>query len=134
MSRPDLGIAHDGDGDRVRFVDSLGRIVHGDQILGLLALQTQQDGNLKSSKFVTTIYSNSGLLSSLNKRGISTLTSDVGDRNVYLKMVEEGCNWGGGIIRPYYLHGLFAYRRRSFCRPFRSFCNEEPISLTGRSS
>jgi len=111
----DLGIAHDGDGDRVRFVDSLGRIVHGDQILGLLALQTQQDGNLKSSKFVTTIYSNSGLLSSLNKRGISTLTSDVGDRNVYLKMVEEGCNWGGEssghIICTDYLptgDGLFA--------------------------
>ena len=111
----DLGIAHDGDGDRVRFVDSKGRIVDGDQILGLLALQAQRDGKLDASKFVATIHSNSGLGASLSKMDISTLTSDVGDKNVYLKMLEAGCNWGGEssghIICTDYLptgDGLFA--------------------------
>ena len=111
----DLGIAHDGDGDRVRFVDSKGRVVDGDQILGLLALQAQRDGKLDASKFVATIHSNSGLRASLSKMDISTLTSDVGDKNVYLKMLEAGCNWGGEssghIICTDYLptgDGLFA--------------------------
>jgi len=111
----DLGIAHDGDGDRVRFVDSKGRVVDGDQILGLLALQAQRDGKLNASKFVATIHSNSGLKASLSKMDISTFTSDVGDKNVYLKMLETGCNWGGEssghIICTDYLptgDGLFA--------------------------
>lgn len=111
----DLGIAHDGDGDRVRFVDSLGRVVDGDQILGLLALQAHRDEKLNASKFVATIHSNSGLMASLSSLGISTLTSDVGDKNVYLKMLEAGCNWGGEssghIICTDYLptgDGLFA--------------------------
>jgi phosphoglucosamine mutase len=111
----DLGIAHDGDGDRVRFVDSKGRVVDGDQILGLLALQAQRDGKLNASKFVATIHSNSGLKASLSRMDISTLTSDVGDKNVYLKMLEAGCNWGGEssghIISTDYLptgDGLFA--------------------------
>jgi len=111
----DLGIAHDGDGDRVRFVDSLGRVVDGDQILGLLALQAHRDEKLNASKFVATIHSNSGLMASLSRLGISTHTSDVGDKNVYLKMLEAGCNWGGEssghIICTDYLptgDGLFA--------------------------
>ena len=111
----DLGIAHDGDGDRVRFVDSKGRVVDGDQILGLLALQAHRKGKLNASKFVATIHSNSGLMASLSRMDISTLTSDVGDKNVYLKMLEAGCNWGGEssghIICTDYLptgDGLFA--------------------------
>jgi phosphoglucosamine mutase len=90
-----IGIAHDGDGDRVRFVDPTGAVVDGDQILGLLALSAKREGKLRSSTFVSTVHSNQGLASSLMKNDVSLVTSDVGDRHVYLKMREKGSNWGG---------------------------------------
>ncbi len=91
----DLGIAHDGDGDRVRLIDNQGVEVDGDQVLGILALHAQKNGRLNHSTFVTTIHSNSGLQHSLLKNGIDLLRSDVGDRQVALKMLEAGANWGG---------------------------------------
>jgi phosphoglucosamine mutase len=110
-----IGIAHDGDGDRVRLVDRTGEVIDGDQILGLLALYAKREGKLRSSTFVSTIHSNQGLSSSLLKHDISLFTSDVGDRHVYLKMREKGSNWGGEssghIICTDYLptgDGLFA--------------------------
>ena len=113
--KTDLGIAHDGDGDRVRFVDGNGRIIDGDQVLGLLALHAHQKSNLHSKTFVSTVHSNSGLSSFLNQHGIISKKSDVGDKNVFLKMVETGSNWGGEssghIICTDYLptgDGLFA--------------------------
>ena len=115
QKKADLGIAHDGDGDRVRFVDSEGRMVDGDQVLGLLAKQAHQDKALKASTFVSTVHSNKGLFSFFSANKINGLTSDVGDRNVYLKMLEANCNWGGEssghIICTDYLptgDGLFA--------------------------
>ncbi|MEK9772626.1 MAG: phosphoglucosamine mutase [Opitutae bacterium] len=113
--KADLGIAHDGDGDRVRFVDAKGKVIEGDQALGLIARQAHREKNLKSATFVSTIHSNSGLFSFLSNHAIRSLTSDVGDRNVYLKMLEAKCNWGGEssghIICTDYLptgDGLFA--------------------------
>lgn len=91
----DLGIAHDGDGDRVRLIDNQGVEVDGDQVLGILALHAQKNGRLNNSTFVTTIHSNSGLQHSLLKNGIDLLQSDVGDRQVALKMSQAGANWGG---------------------------------------
>jgi phosphoglucosamine mutase len=91
----DLGIAHDGDGDRVRLIDNQGVLVDGDQVLGILALHAQKNGRLSNSTFVTTIHSNSGLQHSLLKNGIDLLRSDVGDRQVALKMSQAGANWGG---------------------------------------
>ena len=115
QKRADLGIAHDGDGDRVRFVDSDGKVVDGDQVLGLLAKQAHQDKSLKASTLVSTVHSNKGLFSFLSENKINGLTADVGDRNVYLKMLEVNCNWGGEssghIICTDYLptgDGLFA--------------------------
>ena len=115
QKKADIGIAHDGDGDRVRFVDSDGKIVDGDQVLGVLARQAQQDKALQQSTFITTVHSNSGLLSFLSENNINGLTADVGDRNVYLKMLQANCNWGGEssghIICTDYLptgDGLFA--------------------------
>ena len=96
--RADLGIAHDGDGDRVRFVDSDGKVVDGDQVLGLLAKQAHQDKSLKASTLVSTVHSNKGLLSFLSENKINGLTADVGDRNVYLKMLEVNCNWGENLL------------------------------------
>lgn len=91
----DLGIAHDGDGDRVRIIDNQGVVVDGDQVLGILALHAHKKGCLKNSTFVSTIHSNSGLQQSLQKNGIDLLRSDVGDRQVALKMSQSGANWGG---------------------------------------
>lgn len=111
----DVGIAHDGDGDRVRFVDADGKVIDGDQILGLLALHAHRNQQLESSTFVATVHSNSGLFAFLNNHAIHGKASDVGDRNVYLKMLEEKSNWGGEssghIICTDYLptgDGLFA--------------------------
>jgi phosphoglucosamine mutase len=70
-------------------------VVDGDQILGLLALSAKREGKLRSSTFVSTVHSNQGLASSLMKNDVSLVTSDVGDRHVYLKMREKGSNWGG---------------------------------------
>lgn len=115
QKRADLGIAHDGDGDRVRFVDETGSVVEGDQVLGLIALQARQENKLNQDTFVSTIHSNGGLFSFLKSNRIKGVTSDVGDRNVYLKMLEVGSNWGGEssghIICSDYLptgDGLFA--------------------------
>ena len=93
--KADLGIAHDGDGDRVRFIDSQGNVIDGDQILGLIALKADQDKVLENGNFVSTIHSNSGLMYFFESHHINGLTSNVGDRNVYLKMVESKSNWGG---------------------------------------
>lgn len=113
--KADLGIAHDGDGDRVRFIDASGQVIDGDQILGVLAFHAQRRNNLKSNTFVSTIHSNRGIVSSLNEKGIRSLESEVGDRNVYYKMNDNHCNWGGEssghIICTDYLptgDGLFA--------------------------
>jgi phosphoglucosamine mutase len=90
-----LGIAHDGDGDRVCFVNHQGSKIDGDQILGLLALHAYRNNELESSTFVSTIHSNFGLHSSLNKEGIHSITADVGDRNVYQKMLDNNSSLGG---------------------------------------
>jgi phosphoglucosamine mutase len=81
----------------------------------LLALDAQRSKSLSSSTFVSTVHSNSGLSEALKKNGIKLDRSDVGDRNVFLKMLESQSNWGGEssghIINTNYLptgDGLFA--------------------------
>ena len=93
--KADLGIAHDGDGDRVRLVDRDGQTIDGDQILGLLALHAHRTKSLRSSTFVSTVHSNSGLAETLKANGIRLGRAQVGDRNVHQKMLEEKSNWGG---------------------------------------
>ena len=88
QKKADIGIAHDGDGDRVRFVDSDGKLSMAIKCLEVLARQAQQDKALQQSTFITTVHSNSGLLSFLSENNINGLTADVGDRNVYLKMLK----------------------------------------------
>ncbi|MDG1325361.1 MAG: phosphoglucosamine mutase [Opitutales bacterium] len=91
----DFGIAHDGDGDRVIFCDSTGKIILGDKILGILALNEHQNQRLNNNGFVATIHSNSGLDASLQKHGIALHRSDVGDKNVAALMRKKGINMGG---------------------------------------
>ncbi|MDR0590394.1 MAG: hypothetical protein LBG09_00865 [Puniceicoccales bacterium] len=91
----DLGIAHDGDGDRLLLCDGSGNILPGEIILGIIAIYLQNMGHLAGQKMVTTLVSNGGLALALEERGIGVGYSDVGDRNVAEKMRDLGCNLGG---------------------------------------
>ena len=111
----DLGLAHDGDGDRIVFVDKKGVKIDGDQILGILAIHAKENNSLKGNGFVATIHSNSGLEHSLAENIIQLNRSDVGDRNVFALMQDKNLNWGGEssghIICSNYLNtgdGLFS--------------------------
>jgi len=90
----DIGIALDGDADRVLIIDETGKILNGDQILYILA-----KGNLKNrnfnSKIVGTVLSNLGLENALKSINIDLHRSDVGDKNVYTLMKSIGARIGG---------------------------------------
>jgi phosphoglucosamine mutase len=90
-----VGIAHDGDGDRLAVVDESGEPVDGDQILGIIAKYLFAKNRLKNNLIVATEQSNSGLDGSLSKFGIRVLRSEVGDRNVYRAMLENDASMGG---------------------------------------
>jgi phosphoglucosamine mutase len=90
-----LGMALDGDGDRVVFVDQKGKIVNGDHIMAICAIDMAEEGRLKNRSVVTTVMSNMGLDLSLGKRGIRVVRTAVGDRYVVEEMVRGGFNLGG---------------------------------------
>ena len=90
-----LGIAYDGDGDRAVFCDAGGGLIHGDKILGLLALDAKRFSSLDGAALVATEHSNSGLEESLRIEGLALHRAKVGDRNVAEMMRREGCNLGG---------------------------------------
>ena len=92
--RAQLGIALDGDGDRVVMVDALGRIVDGDQLLYILAVERQRQGLLKGP-VVGTVMSNLGLEHALAERGIGFQRAQVGDRHVLAMLNETGGTLGG---------------------------------------
>jgi phosphoglucosamine mutase len=92
--RAHLGIALDGDGDRVLLVDTLGRLVDGDQILYLLACARQAEGTLRGP-VVGTQMSNYGLEIALRERGIAFERAAVGDRYVLARLKETGGILGG---------------------------------------
>lgn len=93
--RADLGIALDGDGDRLVLCDEKGRVIDGDQILGLLARSWKQNGELHSDAVVATVMSNLGLERFLDDLGIRLERTKVGDRYVSERMAETGINLGG---------------------------------------
>lgn len=90
----DLGIAFDGDGDRVVLVDHRGQVVDGDQILFVLAEARQQRGDLKGG-VVGTVMSNFGLEQALAQRQIPFVRSKVGDRHVHEALHQHGWVLGG---------------------------------------
>jgi phosphoglucosamine mutase len=92
--RAQLGLALDGDGDRVVMVDELGRCVDGDQMLYILATARHQAGEL-CGPVVGTVMSNLGLEHALAERGIEFLRAQVGDRNVLAMLNEAGGTLGG---------------------------------------
>jgi phosphoglucosamine mutase len=93
--RADMGIALDGDGDRVLIVDEKGRIVDGDQVLALIAEQWARRGTLTGGAVVGTLMSNLGLERFINGLGLDFVRAKVGDRYVVEAMRERNCNVGG---------------------------------------
>jgi len=94
-ARADLGVALDGDADRVVIVDEKGRVVDGDQILGLIARRWAAEGELKGGGVVATIMSNLGLERMLAASGVELVRAGVGDRYVMEQMRARGMNLGG---------------------------------------
>jgi phosphoglucosamine mutase len=92
--RAHVGIALDGDGDRVLMVDALGRIVDGDQLLFILANARHAAGTL-TGPVVGTVMSNLGLEQAFAQRGIPFLRAQVGDRHVLSMLNESGGTLGG---------------------------------------
>jgi phosphoglucosamine mutase len=93
--RADLGIALDGDADRVVLVDEQGEIVDGDRILAMCAFDLHERGELRKNRVVGTVMSNLGLETALRARGIELIRTQVGDRNVVEEMRQQELNLGG---------------------------------------
>lgn len=93
--RADLGIALDGDADRVVVVDENGAVVDGDQLLGALGAYMHKTGTLRGGGIVSTVMSNQGLDEFMKLHGLKLFRSDVGDKNVLEIMKQESINFGG---------------------------------------
>lgn len=91
----DIGIAFDGDADRVIAIDEKGNCVDGDAMIYILAEHLNDKGELRKSKVACTILSNLGLRTALNELGITESITDVGDHNVVNAMKSEGIQIGG---------------------------------------
>jgi phosphoglucosamine mutase len=94
-SGADIGLALDGDADRLIVVDEKGRIIDGDQLMALIALGLHGRGELKGDAVVATVMSNLGLERKLGDAGLKLLRTKVGDRYVLEEMRKSGCNVGG---------------------------------------
>ncbi|HSG00992.1 MAG TPA: phosphoglucosamine mutase [Vicinamibacterales bacterium] len=90
-----MGVAFDGDGDRAIFVDRDGRIVDGDAVLLMLAVDYQERGRLAGNTVVATVMSNIGLELALGRRGITLVRTTVGDKYVMDEMLRGGYVLGG---------------------------------------
>ncbi len=93
--RADIGIALDGDADRVLIIDERGHLVDGDQLLAVIAESWKEDGRLQRPAIVSTVMSNLGLERHLAASGIGLVRTPVGDRYVLERMRSEGYNVGG---------------------------------------
>ena len=93
--KADIGIALDGDGDRIAIIDENGKLVNGDQIIALLAIEMSKNKKLKSNKVVSTSMANMGLENYLSNYNIQLIRTKVGDRYVKEKMISENLNLGG---------------------------------------
>ena len=94
-TRADIGLALDGDADRLVVVDEKGDIVDGDKLMAVLAVHLKEQGKLKGDGMVATVMSNEGLGEYLATQGLVLHRSAVGDKNVVALMQKEGINFGG---------------------------------------
>lgn len=93
--KADLGIALDGDADRLIMVDERGARIDGDQLMGLLARRWHEDGRLRGGGLVATVMSNLGLERYMRSLGLNLVRTPVGDRHVVERMRQDGYNLGG---------------------------------------
>jgi len=93
--RADLGIALDGDADRLVVIDEKGEVVDGDQLLGALGVHLHNQKALKGGGIVATVMSNQGLDDYMNANSLKLWRSNVGDKHVLEIMKKEGINFGG---------------------------------------
>ena len=93
--KADIGIALDGDADRLLIVDEKGQAIDGDRLIALIAETLHNNGNLKRDTVVITQMSNLALENYLSYIGVSTIRAQVGDRYVLEEMKKHGCNFGG---------------------------------------
>ena len=91
----DVGLAFDGDADRMMAVDEKGRLVDGDKVMAICALDMKERGLLKKDVLVGTVMSNLGLELGMKEHGIKLVKTDVGDRYVLEEMLKSGYNLGG---------------------------------------
>lgn len=106
----DVGIAFDGDADRIQVVDEKGNLIDGDQLMAIFAEDMQRKGTLKQGIIVGTVMSNLGLFHFASKNGLEVIATKVGDRYVLEEMEQEGYNLGGEqsghiILRDYHTTG-----------------------------
>jgi phosphoglucosamine mutase len=94
-SGADIGLALDGDADRLIVVDETGAVIDGDQLMALIALSAHHRGELKGGAVVATVMSNLGLERRLGEAGVTLKRTKVGDRYVLEEMRASGCNVGG---------------------------------------
>jgi len=94
-NRANIGLAFDGDGDRLIAVDEKGAIITGDKIIAICAKHLKETGKLENDLVVTTVMSNTGLKKAFRKLGIERAEAPVGDRFVLEKMIETGSILGG---------------------------------------
>ena len=91
----DMGLAFDGDGDRVIAVDHRGTPISGDQVMALLAIDMADAGTLTNNAVAVTVMTNAGFHAAMRERGIDVVTTPVGDRHVLAAMDERGLVLGG---------------------------------------
>jgi phosphoglucosamine mutase len=93
--RADLGIAHDGDADRVLLCDEKGALIDGDDIMAIAGLDLLAQGKLAKRTLVSTVMSNAGLEAAITAAGGRVVRTGVGDRKVIDEMLRHGFNLGG---------------------------------------
>jgi len=94
-NKADLGVALDGDADRLVLCDERGQVIDGDQLMALIAGYWAQEQRIKGGAVVATVMSNLGLERYLNELGLPLKRTSVGDRYVVEAMRSQGCNFGG---------------------------------------
>ena len=94
-SKADLGIAFDGDGDRIIAVDGNGKVVNGDQLIALFAIQLKARNALANNAVAVTVMTNMGFHIAMQNAGIDVLVTPVGDRSILLALQEAQACLGG---------------------------------------
>ncbi len=93
--RADVGLAHDGDADRVLLCDESGKLVDGDDIMAIAGLDLLANGGLRDKTVVATVMSNAGLDAAIGQAGGRVVRTPVGDKNVIDEMLRNGFDLGG---------------------------------------